>query len=79
MPLRGLDLLGVPIADEQARAFGFVLIGVLAAIILLTIGRRARRLVIGLAITGALLVGLALAVRAGMLPDPRSLVPGLAS
>ena len=79
MHLRGLDVLGVSIPDDQARTAGLVLIGVVAALLVLLLTRRTRRLVLGLALTAAVIVGITLAVRTGMIPDPRSLVPGLPS
>ena len=74
-----LEVLGVPVADDQARAIGLVLVGVLAAVLVLAMGRRARRLVLGLVLSAAVITGLMLAVRAGIVPDPRTLIPGLSS
>ena len=79
MQPRALDLLGATIPDERAQTAGLVLVGVVAALLVLLIGRRARRVVLGLALTAAILVGLSLAIRSGMVPDPRGLVPGLSS
>ena len=58
-----LEVLGVPVA----------------AVLVLAMGRRARRLVLGLVLSAAVITGLMLAVRAGIVPDPRTLIPGLSS
>lgn len=74
-----MDVLGVQIPDEQARTAALVGLGMAAALLVLLAGRKARRLVIGLAITAAIGVGLVAAMRAGLVPDPRSVIPGLSS
>lgn len=70
-----MDIGGIAIADDQAKALGFVVVGVIAAIIVLSLGRRTRRLILGLVVSASIVAGLMFAVRTGAISDPWGLLP----
>lgn len=65
-----MEIAGFTLDDAQAKQIGFVVLGVVAAVFVVALGRRTRRMVLGLVVTAALVAGLLFAFRSGAISDP---------